>query len=229
MVPGSLTPNDTHRARRSFSRQFLRAVFLAAVLLALVLGAAAAFRATGRWLICPDPLAPADVIVVLSGAMPARAEEAARIFRMGYSHKVWLTRSDSPAKDLAQLGIPYAGEEEYSRQVLMHEGVPAPAIRILPDTILDTQQEVDEISREARAEGDRSVMIVTSPQHTRRVKAMWRKLVGPSPAAIVRNAPEDAFDADHWWRNTRDALAVVRELMGLLNVWTGLRVHPRSE
>ncbi len=43
---------------------------------------------------------------------------------------------------------------------------------------------------------------------------------------LVRPIP--CFDADHWWRNTRDAFSVVRELMGLLNVWTGLRVHPHS-
>jgi uncharacterized SAM-binding protein YcdF (DUF218 family) len=222
-------PNDLSRAGGSASSRFSRTTVLLAVLLILVAGAIGAFRATGRWLVRPDPLAPADVIVVLSGAMPARAEEAARIFRMGYSHEIWVTRPVSPADELARMGIPYAGEEDYSRQVLIHDGVPAQAIRILPAPIVDTQQEVEEISREARAEGDRSVMIVTSPQHTRRVKALWRKLVGQNPALIVRDAPQDGFDADHWWRDTRDAFAVVRELMGLLNVWTGLRVHPNSE
>lgn len=222
--------NDTPRASQSTaSRRRLRGLIALAVLLALVIGAVAMFRATGRWLVRPDPLAPADVIVVLTGAMPARAEEAARIFRMGYSHKVWLTRPLSQADELAEMDIPYVGEEGYSLQVLIHEGVPEQAIRVLPNPIVDTQQEVEEISREARAEGDRSVMIVTSPQHTRRVKALWLKLVGRNPVAIVRDAPEDVFDADHWWRNTRDAFAVVRELMGLVNVWMGLPVHPHSE
>ena len=221
-------PVDTRRASLLPPRHILRAIVLFAALLALVAAAVAAFRATGRWLVRPDPLAPADVIVVLSGGMPARAEEAGGIFQMGYSHEVWITRPVSPVDELAQMGISYAGEEDYSREVLIHEGVPAQAIRILPEPIVDTQQEVEEISREARAEGDRSVMIVTSPQHTRRVKALWRKLAGENPQLIVRGAPRDGFDADHWWRNTRDAFSVVRELMGLLNAWTGLRVHPHS-
>jgi uncharacterized SAM-binding protein YcdF (DUF218 family) len=222
-------PNDTRRASDPPSPRRLRAVVILAALFALVAGVVVAFRSTGRWLVRPDPLAPADVIAVFSGAMPARALEAGRIFQMGYSHQVWITRPVSPAAELARMGIAYAGEQDYSRQVLIDEGVPAQAIRILPEPIVDTQQEVEEVSREARAEGDRSVMIVTSPEHTRRVKALWRKLVGRNPAAIVRDAPEDAFDADHWWRNTHDTFAVVRELMGLLNVWTGLRVHPHSE
>ena len=206
----------------------LRVIILLALLLALVIGSVVAFRGVGRWLVRPDPLAPADVIVILSGTMPARAEEAARIFRMGYSHEVWITRPVSSADDLARMGIPYTGEEDYNREVLIHEGVPAQAIRILPEAIVDTQQEVEEISRDARAEEDTRVMIVTSPQHTRRVKALWLKLVGRNPALIVRGAPQDGFDADHWWRGTRDAFSVVRELMGLLNVWTGLHVHPHS-
>jgi uncharacterized SAM-binding protein YcdF (DUF218 family) len=221
-------PNDTRQVSRSPLLRRLRAIVLLALSLALAIGGVVAFRGVGRWLVRPDPLAPADVIVVLSGAMPARAEEAARILRMGYAHKVWITRPVSPANELARMGIPYAGEEDYSSEVLIREGVPAQAIRILPETIVDTQQEVEEISRDARAEGDGRVMIVTSPQHTRRAKALWLKLVGRNPALIVRGSPQDGFDADHWWRNTRDAFSVVRELMGLLNVWTGLRVHPHS-
>jgi uncharacterized SAM-binding protein YcdF (DUF218 family) len=214
-------PNDARSPRR------LRAIVFSAAVLALAAGVVT-FRAAGRWLVRPDPLAPADVIAIVSGAMPARAEEAARIFRMGYSDEVWITRPRSPADELARMGIRYTGEEDYSRQLLIHEGVPAERIRILPEPIVDTEQEVEEIGRQARAEGDHRVMIVTSPEHTRRVKALWRKLVGRNPALIVRDAPEDGFDADHWWRNTHDALAVVRELMGLLNVWTGLPVRPSS-
>ena len=171
-------PDDSSSVSHSPSPRRARAIVFLLVALALIVGAVAAFRATGRWLVRPDPLAPANVIAILSGSMPARAEEAARIFRMGYSHKVWITRPVSPAEELAQMGISYAGEEDYSRQVLIHEGVPAQAIRILPDPIVDTQQEVEEISREARVEGDRRVMIVTSPQHTRRVKALWRNSWG---------------------------------------------------
>jgi uncharacterized SAM-binding protein YcdF (DUF218 family) len=220
----------SHSPTRAIDRPRSRArtAILLAVLLALAAGAIVVFRGAGRWLVRPDAVAPADVIVVLSGAMPARAEEAARIFRMGYSHAVWITRPLNPSGELARIGISYVGEEKYSWQVLIHEGVPAQSIRILPDTIIDTQQEVEEVGREARAAGDRTVLFVASPQQTRRVKALWRKLEGQTPAAIVCAAPRDSFDADRWWRNTHDAFAVVRELMGLLNVWTGLRVHPGS-
>jgi uncharacterized SAM-binding protein YcdF (DUF218 family) len=203
---------------------------LVALILLMALCAAAflAFRGVGRWLVRQDPLRPADVIVVLSGSMPWRAQEAARIFGLGDAHEVWLSRPESPADQLAAMGIQYLGEDYFNREVLLHSGVPEEDIRILPEMIVDTQQEVAEISREMRHEGKTSVIIVTSPQHTRRVKTLWNRLVGTNPAAIVRAAPQDPFDENYWWRNTRDAYSVVRELMGLINAWGGLPVRPHS-
>jgi uncharacterized SAM-binding protein YcdF (DUF218 family) len=201
-----------------------------ALIIALVVCAAGvfAFRGVGRWLVREDTLGPADAIVVLSGGMPERADEAARIYVRGYAHEVWITRPESPAADLSEMGIQYTGEESYSRQILIHFDVPGENIRALPSIVVNTEREVEEISSEMRRQGLASVIIVTSPPHTRRVRTLWRKLVGENPRAIVRAAPLDSFDADHWWRDTRDALSVVRELLGLMNAWVGLPVRPHS-
>ena len=203
--------------------------WLICILLAVVLLAAGAlgFRRAGRWLVREDPLARADVIVVLSGGLPDRGEEAARIFSLGQAPEVWVSRPQSPALELQDLGIRYVGEEDYNREILLHSGVPEAAVQILPDNIVDTEQELREVAQLMRRTGKGKAIIVTSPEHTRRVKALWRTLIGETPEAIVHATP-DSFDADHWWRNTRDAFAVVREYLGLLNVWAGLPVRPHS-
>ncbi|MGH9707977.1 MAG: YdcF family protein [Candidatus Acidiferrales bacterium] len=198
------------------------------VILALMAAWVLGFRGAGRWLVRQDALAPADAIFVLSGGLPYRAEEAAKIFRAGYAKEIWLSRPYAPVEELTRLGVSFTGEEEYSREVLIRQGVPDSAIHILPDTIVDTEQEIEEASREMRRGGKSSVIIVTSPQHTRRVRALWRLLVGKQERAIVRAATEDPFDAGYWWRNTRDALSVVREYLGLLNAWAGLPVRPHG-
>jgi uncharacterized SAM-binding protein YcdF (DUF218 family) len=202
---------------------------LALILLAVTVTAVVVLRGAGRWLIREDPLARADVIVVLSGSMPYRAEEAAQVFKMGYAPEVWVSHPEGPGADMKQLGVHFTGEEEYNRDVLISQGVPETAVRILPHEIIDTEQEVEEVSQEMRRTGKHSVIFVTSMQHTRRVKALWHKLVGDSPAALVHGAPEDPFDRDHWWHNTRDSLAVVREILGLMNVWAGLPVRPHAK
>ncbi len=206
-------------------RLLLRWTLLVILLLAI---GTVAFRDAGYWLVREDPLGKADVIVVLSGGLPYRADGAASLFKSGYAPEVWVSRPEGPQQDLAGLGIHYVGEEEYNREILVHQGVPDAAIAILPDIIINTLQEVNEIAREMRRSGKHTVIIVTSPEHTRRVKALWARLVGDDPRLIVRGAPDDPFVAKRWWGNTRDALAVVREYMGLLNVWTGLRVGPHG-
>ena len=187
-----------------------------------------AFRGAGRWLIREDALAPADEIVVLSGSMPVRAEEAGRIFQLGYAKEVWISRPVSPRQELESEGIRYEGEEDYNRAVIVHEGVPAAAVQVFPQPIVNTEDEIRELTGQMRRDGKTTAIIVTSPQHTRRVRALWNKLAGKDLRLIVRGAPQDPFDPDHWWRDTHDSMAVVREILGLLNAWLGLPVRPQS-
>src|SRR5271156_5647892 len=219
---------DNSSLRVSGRRRRLGIYFLVILILLVVVGVVV-FRNVGRWLVREDALGKADVIVVLSGGLPFRAEGAAGIFKSGFAPAVWVSKPEGPQEELAALGIHFVGEEEYNREILVQEGVPDSAIEIFPDFIANTQDEVEEITREMRRDGKHTVIIVTSPQHTRRVKALWRKLVGNDPRVIVRAAAGDPFDADHWWRNTQDVLAVVRESLGLLNVWSGLPVRPHLQ
>lgn len=181
-----------------------------------------AFFGVGRWLVVEDPLAKVDAIAVLSGGLPVRALEAARLYRQGYAPEVWLTHTAEPGESLKALGIPFEGEEVYSARVLIHEGVPADAIHVLETSIVNTADEMRVISQALQQEKDRSVILVTSKPHTRRARLLWRKLAPGECRAIVRPASEDPFDPHHWWRSTGDALDVVREVLGILNAWAGL-------
>jgi uncharacterized SAM-binding protein YcdF (DUF218 family) len=188
-------------------------------ILALVL---AAFLGVGRWLVVEDPLVKARAIAVLSGRMPLRAIEAAKLYREGYAPEIWLTHTTDPGETLEAMGIPYAGEEYYNTRVLIHEGVPPEAIHVLDPPIVNTADEIKVISAALDREKDRSVILVTTKVHTRRVRLLWRKLASKQNRAIARAASDDPFDSRHWWRTTSDALDVVREVLGLLNAWAGL-------
>jgi uncharacterized SAM-binding protein YcdF (DUF218 family) len=197
------------------------------IVLVLIVGLAG-FRHAGRWLVLDDPMSRADVILVLSGGLPYRAEEAAKIYAMGYAPEVWISRPDSPAEKMEKIGIHFVGEQDYNREILTREGVPDAVIHVLPDFVVNTEQEVEEAALEMRRTGKTGLIIVTSPQHTRRVKALWGKLAGINLTMLVRAAHDDPFDADHWWRNTRDILTVVRETLALVNAWAGLPVPPQG-
>jgi len=179
------------------------------------------FFGIGRWLVVQDPLIHADVIVILSGNLPDRAVEAARLYSAGYASQVWISRPLSPAEELKTMKIFYLGEDFYNEKILLAQGVPVDAIRILERPSVNTQMEVREIGEFLRQNNLSSVIIVTSKPHTRRVRAIWKRLVGSDARAIVRFANDDRYDGSHWWRHTQDGLDVVRESLGLLNAWAG--------
>lgn len=196
------------------------------VLIVIAGAAAAVFFTIGKWLVVQDPLVHADVIVVLSGHLPERAVEAARVYKAGYADRVWISPPVSPVNDLKAMNITYLGEDFYNEKVLMAQGVPPDAIRILDRPDANTEAEVRQTAEDLRNMDLHSVIMVTSKPHTRRVRTIWRKLVGSEPRMIVHFAPDDPYDGSHWWRHTQDALDVVRETLGLLNAWAGFPLHP---
>lgn len=199
-----------------------RRIILATVVCAFFALVLVAFFGVGRWLVVEDPVGKASAIAVLSGRMPVRALEAAKLYRQGYAPEVWLTHTSEPGESLKAMGIPFEGEEVYSTRVLIHEGVPAGAIHVLEPPIVNTADEIRVISKALEREKVHSVILITTKPHTRRVRLLWRKLAPGECRAIVRAASDDPFDPRHWWRNSGDALDVVREVLGIMNAWADL-------
>lgn len=214
---------DARKAARSNRTRILIAIVAAVLFAGIVV-----FLGVGRWLDSEDPLEKAQAIAVLSGRMPLRAIEAAKLYREGYAPKVWLTRSVEPGATLDNFGIAFLGEDSYNKQVLLHESVPADAIRVLDPPIMNTADEIIAISKALGQENGQSVIIVTSKVHTRRTRILWRKLNSGNGRAIVRGASADPFEPGKWWKTTRDALDVIREVLGILNAWAGLPLQPAA-
>jgi len=206
-----------------------RRLIWAGTLIALAAIGFLIFFGIGQWLVIQDPLAHADAIVVLSGRLPERALEAARIYHAGYADQVWVSQPVSAAEELKTMKIFFLGEDFYNEKVLLAKGVPADAIRILERPSANTEEEVREIHEILRRNNSHKVIVVTSKVHTRRVRTIWNKLVGSDPHAIVRFANDDPYDGLRWWRHTRDALDIVRETLGLLNAWAGFPLRPSQD
>ena len=198
------------------------------VLVAVLAIALIIFFGVGRWLFVEDNLEKAQAIVVLSGRMPLRAIEAARLYNRGYAPEVWLTRPSEPAASLQTLHIAYLSEDFFNSRVLMHEGVPATAIRVLEPPIANTVDELRAVAAELVRDDGSALIIVTNKVHTRRVRTLWQKIPHRRRRAIVRAPENDPFEPGRWWHTTGDALDVVREVLGLLNAWAGLPLRPST-
>ena len=220
MTTQSTGPGPHSRARRD-----VRPIAIA-LAVALVASLFVVFFGVGRWLVVEDPLEKAHAIVVLSGRIPIRAIEAARLYREGYAPQIWLTRPEQPAAALRSMNIFDAGEDFFNSRVLIHEGVSSGAIGRLEPQINNTADEVRAVAEQLARDNASVVIIVTTKAHTRRVRKLWQRLSGGRARAIIRATPEDPFDPAHWWRTSTDAFDVLREVLGLVNVWAGLPLHP---
>src|SRR5258707_11684715 len=122
-------------------RHLARAI-LPTLVVGLIVFAAIIFLGVGRWLVVEDPLDKAHAIVVLSGRIPMRAKEAARLYNAAYAPQIWLTRANEPAASLQEMHIAYLGEEFFNSRVLIHEGVPSQSIPELESPMDNTADEI---------------------------------------------------------------------------------------
>lgn len=199
-------------------------IFVVLVFITLVTLAA---RALGHWLVLEDPLARAQIIVVLNGSFPYRANEAAFLYRQEWAPEIWLTLVPTDTGRAAHHpagGVVDVGTRSNAR-LLERLGVPARAVLVVEEGIFNTAEELRLVARALRCRGLDRVIVVTSKWHTRRTRIIWRTLVGDSIHAIVRHADAEPFDPDSWWRRLTEARMVAHEIGGLLNVWSGFPVQ----
>lgn len=202
--------------------------FAAGVLAAIMLVGFAhipILREVGSFLIIEDSLEPAAAIVSLSGHLPFREMETAKLYRAGWAPQVIIVR-EAPSiesRALEALKIKKEQEWELSGQVLIKQGVPGSAIVVPKQEAIGTLEEL-QAAYAAIPTKDAPVILVTSKFHTRRTRLTWKYVTEGRSRAIVRAATHDPFDPARWWRERRQILAVVREYLGLANYYAGFPV-----
>jgi uncharacterized SAM-binding protein YcdF (DUF218 family) len=101
--------------------------------------------------------------------------------------------------------------------------VPPDRIVAVEESARTTEPELGLVHRLARAQGYRRVILVTSPQHTRRVKVIWtRENRDHAVEDVVVAARDVDIDLHDWWRKRRSAEKVLHEYLGLVAIYLGV-------
>ena len=178
--------------------------------------------ALGAALVVTDALQPSDAIFVLDGGTPVRELEAASLYRLGYAPRVVVARG----RDAISVARQVSGEpsrQERAVRVLRHVGVPEAAVVTLSQEVDNTVQELAADFAFATKQGLRRVILVTSANHTRRVRVIWNSRYERRIPALVYPTSWEAYDARRWWASRRTMEETIHEALGIVHFMLGSR------
>ena len=172
--------------------------------------------AIGLALVVSDPLAVTDGVVPLGGDMGARVRHAADLLAAGYASRMIVT-DILPSPDGA------LRSKEQAEQARTF-GVPASQLYETDRVVRSTYQELLAIRALAERQGWRSLIIVTSPEHTRRTRIMANEAFRASGISVrVRPVEGHGYDPARWWRDERERTLTLTEYPKLLAFLLGYR------
>jgi len=176
--------------------------------------------AAARFLVVRSPVNHADAIVVLSGsaAHVERAQLAAQLYHRGLAPKIILTNDNQQGgwSEVQQRNPFYF---ERSRDQLLASGVPQQAIEVHLEPVSSTYDEAQVVRSAQREYQLASIVLVTSPYHSRRALWTFRRVLAPSefeigiePTGFSTNSPPPA----NWWLHLKGWQIVPIEYAKLL-------------
>jgi len=178
---------------------------------------------SAKLLIVERDMEKADVIVVLGGSSTyiERANEAARLWKEGRAPKILLMNDG--------LNSGWSNEErrnplfvERAKKELLKHGVSEDAIEIPWQTVDSTYSESIFLRDELPKRNARSMLIVTSPYHTRRaLRAMKRALndKGIEIGILSPQTGEQSPTPYFWWLSFNGWNLVAGEYVKLVYYW----------
>lgn len=182
--------------------------------------------AVGHLMVVADPVAPADVIVVTIDAREAGVLEAADLFHQGVAPRVgvfadYMNEAD---RELVRRGMFDLNAATLSIEQLGALGVTR--VDKIPQRVSGTEEEGKVLPGWLEQHRFRSVVVVTSSEHSRRIRRIFRRaLKGQSVTLIIKPSRYSEFDPEHWWQTRNNLRAGIVELQKL---FLDVVLHPTS-
>jgi uncharacterized SAM-binding protein YcdF (DUF218 family) len=198
------------------SRRCARSGMLLVLLLLTMVARRYWLPLVGGLLIVEDPLQRADAIVPLAGD-PSRVGGSIKLFQSGYADwfvvtDMWIDTSTPPL--------------EYAHLVTTQaiaDGVPRSRILLAPGTPRTTRMELIDIRRLAEDRRLTSLLVVTSPSHTRRARLIVHDVfLHTGIKVMVRPVTSHWYTADSWWTTQAGRHETYLEYLKLLAYLIGI-------
>jgi hypothetical protein len=205
-------------ARRRLCAGVLSVIVLLGVGIALFTIRQPILRAAGWALVVNDRVEPADVVIVMVDAHGAGVLEAADLVHSGVATRVAVF-DESPdtivEREFMRRGIPY--EDEGARSVRYLRALGVQTVDLIPTYVAGTEDEGPVLADWCDQHGFRSVVVVSTSDHSRRLRRVLRRSMKGRPTRFAaRSAHYSGFDPNRWWHSRRGIRTEVVELEKLL-------------
>jgi hypothetical protein len=183
-------------------------------------------RAAGWALIVNEPVAPADIIVIVPGIDGAGALEAADLVQSGIATRVAVFADPPSGEDheFIRRGLPY--EDAAARQIDQLKWLGVTDVAQIPRADTETEGVAEVLSAWCDQHRFRSIVFVAKREHSRRLRRVLdRVMKGHSTRITVQPSRYSGFDPDQWWK-TRTGVRI--EIVELQRLVFEVLLHPIS-
>ena len=172
----------------------------------------------GGFLVVSIPPQKADVIICLSGSPVDRGLTAADAYHLGLAPFIVTIPEERPegAHLLEERGIHYPESVELLFSVLKGMGVPESALITGDSPTSNTADEAKAVRVIKKHRDFKSIILVTSPTHTRRTLYVFRKVFsGEEVVFSIIPSSYSQFRTEDWWKHRKYQKEVLLEYQKL--------------
>ncbi|MBW2205871.1 MAG: YdcF family protein [Deltaproteobacteria bacterium] len=215
--PGPIAPEG----EKSASLSYLKVIIF---LFIIIYGLISHFHAPlltylGEYLVLKQTPQKSDLIVCLAGGNVERGIGAAEAYHKGFAPRILLTMEDPPDgyRLLEERGLHYPESVDLLAALLKDLGVPESAIIVNRQPVTTTFEEAHLVRRVVDNKKYRSLILITSPTHTRRAWLTFKKIFEGTPVRVlVLSTPYSEFNPKDWWMHRKYLREVVIEYQKLI-------------
>ncbi len=181
----------------------------------------------GQFLVVAHEPQKSDVIVCLAGGNIERGLATAELYQRGLAPTVFLASEEQPDGYalLRERGLHYPEQVDLLVMVLRGLGVPDAALLKGDRRVGSTHDEAMLVKGLVEKRGYDSIILVTSPTHSRRAWLTFKRVLREEDCRIFMvPTPYSGFSPANWWQERRYLRQVVLEYQKLffylLRYWT---------
>ena len=173
----------------------------------------------GRYLIVEHDPQKSDLIVCLAGGNIERGLAAAEAYEKGFAPHIYISREEPPDghEFLKGRGVNYPASVDLLIILLEGLRVPRSAILMSDGVVKSTWEEAETIRELVKRKGFRSLMVITSPTHSRRAWLTLRNVFKDLDVRILMIPSKySGFKPEEWWKQRRYVRHVIIEYEKLI-------------